>query len=638
MRTSPRWGPCAALVGAGLLVSIPLGAQRPPTESIDRFLREHLAAIPNPGFSVVVVRGGEVLFQKGYGVEVAGQGAPMTARSPVAIGSQTKSFTAVAIMRLVEQGKVDLDAPVVRYLPWFRTADRRGAEITVRMLLHNTSGIPSEDRWLASRETDESAIEREVRGLSRLPLVRAPGKSFEYSNENWSVAGAIITAVSGLPYSAFLEQEVLRPLGMTRSTTALARFGEIGALWGHRARPNGVAPAAPRFLAVGLPAGSELRASAEDMGRYLTMLLRGGTTDRGRFLSEASVRELFLPGSYTTVSMPDVGVVEGRTGYAMGWATAEVDGRTVIHHGGDAIVMGSWTMIDTTTRIAASLLYNGPALDSYRYPSKISVVNNLLHLAAGEPLSDYGRPKETDPTRNDYELPADRLDRYVGEYLSGEGQRLTIAKAASGDRLLLDMTAGSNRYEYEIDFASEASAVLRNISGGLVTSFLVTPEGRVTGLAGGVSGGTFRKRSAAELAKVQDLRSPSGRVRIQLPRSWIVRWSGDGFEARDGADTAAVIRGVTIASGHFDTTRSVPASVRQRSETIGRLEWQERWWTEGEDAAARQRLVAITSEGGVAYQVSVATRVGRMTALLRDAIVPLLTTVEFAQPRSVASQ
>ncbi len=618
---------------AALLAAVamsPLPAQTPAApviQALDRFLTQHLAEIPNPGFSAVVVQNGRVIFQKGYGVEVAGGRRPLTARSPIAMGSQTKSFTAVAIMKLVEQGKVDLDAPVVRYLPWFRTADRRGAEITVRMLLHNTSGIPSADRGFYSQETDESAIEREVRGLSRVPLVRAPGKSFEYSNENWGVAGAIITAVSGLPYSTYLEREILEPLGMTQSSTALARFSQIGALSGHAAGPTGVTPAAPRFLAVALPAGSEFRASAEDMGRYLAMLLRGGATPRGRLLREESVRQLFVPGSFTTVSMPEMGMIGGKSGYAMGWAVVEADGRTLIHHGGDAIVMGSWTMIDTLTRTAASLLYNGPSLDPYRYPSKVWVVNNLLHIAAGQPLSDLGRPRETDPTLNDFELPADRFDRYVGTYLSEEGQRLAITKAPAGDRLRLDMAAGSIRYSYDLDFAGDASAVLRNVGGSAVTSFLVTPSGQVTGLSGGVPGGVFRKRSPAELARIQEIRSPTGRLLIQLPKSWRVRWTGDGFEAWNSADTASVIRG-SLVGGAAEDSASPAAGARQRSETVGRFEWREWWWTDGDGERRRQRMNATTSAGGVTVRLSVAASAGGMTALVRDAMVPLMTTLE----------
>ena len=620
-----RWG-----LAASILLTTPASAQM--AARLDAFLKQHLADIPNPGFSAVVVRGGEIIFQKGYGVEVAGTGRPMTAQSPVAIGSQTKSLTAVAMMRLVERGAVDLDAPVVRYLPWFKTADRRGSEITIRMLLHNTSGIPSEDRGFFSQDTDESAAEREVRGLSRVPLVRAPGKSFEYSNENWTVAGAVIAAVSGVPYSTFLEREVLRPLGMTRSSTALARFPEIGALWGHYAGADGVRPAEPRFLAVALAAGSELRVTAEDMGRYLAMLLRKGRVGGEQFLSERSVRELFAPGSVTTVDMPDMGVMGGKAGYAMGWVVMEADGRTIIQHGGDAVVMGSWTVIDTVTNTAASILYNGPTLDAYRYPSKVWVVNNLLHLAAGQPLSDLGRPKELDPTRNDYELPARLLDRYVGTYLSAEGQRLTIRRDAGADRLLLDMAAGPMRYGYALDFASEASAVLRNVSGAVVTQFLVTPGGQVTGLAGGVPGGVYRKRSEAEAAKIQEARSISGRLTVQLPRRWTVRWDGDAFEARDSADSSMVVRGSVVGGG---AAPPGPAAAPIRSETIGRYEWSRRTWLDGQGPATRQRIALTTALGGTGFRLDAAAPPGRLTALLRDVVVPLLTTLELGAFQAV---
>lgn len=608
------------------LVVAPAAGQRPVRDRLDTFLQRHLAEIPNPGFSAVVVRGDEVLLEKGYGVEVAGARRPMTAETPIAIGSQTKSLTAVAMMRLVERGLVDLDAPVVRYLPWFRTADRRGAEVTVRMLLHNTSGIPSQDRWLASQDTDEGAIEREVRSLSRVPLVRAPGKSFEYANENWDVAGAVISAVSGLPYSTFMDREVLEPLGMTRSTTALARFKDIGALWGHQAEPDGVRPAAPRFLAMALPAGSELRATARDMGRYLMMLLAKGRGRDRRFLTEESIRLLFTPGSITTVSMPEMGVIGGRSGYAMGWVVMDIDGRTVIQHGGDAIVMGSWTMIDTVANTAASILYNGPTLDSYRWPSKVWVVNNLLHLAAGEPLSDAGRPKEADPTSNDFDLPPEQFDRYVGSYLSAEGQRLTIRRAADGMRLLLDMTAGSVRYAYQLDFASEASVVLRNIAGAAVAQFLVAPNGRVTGIAGGLpGGGSFQKRSEAELGRIQEIRSPTGRLVGELPRRWSIRWAGETFEARDPASPTTVLRGAIRRGGLRDSgTGGTPT----RSETIGRYEWTRRVWSEGEGANARQRLAMITESGNVRFELEAASPPGRITTLLRDAVVPLLTMLD----------
>ena len=622
-------------LAAQVVLTSPAAAQRATPravrDSIDRFLARHLREIPVPGFSAVVVKNGAVILSKGYGVEVAGTKRRMTSRSPVAIGSQTKSITAIAIMRLVEAGRIDLDAPVVRYLPWFRTADNRGGEITVRMLLHNTSGIPSADKWVYSQDSDEAAVERAVRGLSSVSLARAPGKSFEYANENWSIAGAIIEAVSGVRYSAFLEREFFRPLGMTHSSTARDRFADIGALWGHFAEPNGVAPAGPRFLASALAAGSELRMTSDDMGKYLAMLLRKGAVGRSRYLSEASVAKLFAPGSITTVSLPEMGVKGGKSGYAMGWVIVDVDGRTVINHGGSAIVMSSWTIIDTLTGTAASVLYGGPTLDAYHYPPPLWLVNNLLHIANGEPLSTFGRPTESDPTRNTFELAAVHFDRYVGSYLSGDGFRATITRAAGGDRLLFSMDAGATRNRSELDFVTASSAVLRNISGSAPIAFTISPTGTVTGFAGGLPGGAYRRRGNDELARVQELRSPGRRVVIQLPRDWVATFRGDSFVAQRGLDSTTRLRGAL--SGNPAVLPSAPR-LYTRSETIGRYEWTRRTWTDPAGVDARQRTQLVTRVGNAWFTLNAEVPPGRLTAALRDVIVPLLSTIELKAERS----
>jgi CubicO group peptidase (beta-lactamase class C family) len=615
-----------SLVALPLLLTAPAAAQSASRsavrDSLDRFLARHLQEIPVPGFSAVVVRNGSVILSKGYGVAVAGTSQRMTAQSPIAIGSQTKSITAVAIMRLVEAGRVELDAPVVRYLPWFRTGDNRGGEITVRMLLHNTSGIPSADRWLYSQDTDEGAMEREVRGLSSVALGRAPGKSFEYANENWSILGSIIESVSGMRYSAFLEQEFFRPLGMTHSSTARDRFASIGALWGHAATPDGVTPAGPRFVAVALAAGSELRMSADDMGRFLSMLLAKGKAGRTRYLTEASVAQLFVPGSVTTISLPEMGVRGGKSGYAMGWVLAEADGRTVINHGGSAVVMSSWTMLDTATGTAASVLYNGPPLDAYRYPGQLWLVNNLLHITNGEPLSQFGRPTEGDPTRNTFEPEDANLDRYTGRYLSSDGFSATISRSASGAPLLFSMDAGAMRIRAAVDFASASSAVLRTVTGATPVAFTITRAGQVTGVSGGLPGGAFRKRSVEELARTREARSPDGRIGLQLPRDWVVRFRGSSFVAQRGADTATRLSG-TLSSA----TASLPSAQRVtvRSETIGRYAWVRRTWT---DASARQLTRIATRVGNEWFELDASVPSGRLTSALRDVIVPLLSTIE----------
>jgi len=626
------------LVSPALFGSIDTGKAQPITAealserraAIDDFLLRHMAETPLPGLSAVVVKGADMVFSRGYGVEVVGHDRPMTEHSPVAIGSLTKSFTALAVMQLVDQGKVDLKQPITRYLPWFQTADRKEQEITVASLLYNTSGIPSEDAWVHSRDTSEDAIEAGVRALGKSPLVRTPGQSFEYSNENWSVLGAMITQITGLPYSSYLQQQLLAAMDMDRSTTALSQFDSLGVLYGHHADVKGVRAAGPRFLASALPAGSELRVSAENMGHYLITLLNGGVYRGNRVLSDKSTQALFKPGIEFTVNMPDMGVKGGRAGYAMGWVVVEVDGRTLIHHGGDAIIMGSWTAIDPATGTAASLLYNGPVLDAYRYPQKIWVVNNLLHLINGEPLSDFGLPVEDDPTANDYHLPEKYLDRYVGTYVTGTGLKLAISKSADGKKLRSDASPGELQIVQELDFLSESSAVMRNISGATPIDFIMTPQKVVTGATGGPLRAPLRKRRVDETAGLRSSRSADGRVAVMLPSAWRVLWIGSSFEANaPGSSQPALIgRETSVTAQEFaaDIQGQVDAYPPQlRSATVGGYYWQQVVWQE---ADGTQKLASFTEAGGVRYQIELQAEFGQLTRSIREALIPVLQDFE----------
>jgi hypothetical protein len=375
--------------------------------------------------------------------------------------------------------------------------------------------------------------------------------------------------------------------------------------------------------------------SSDDMGKFLVMMLRKGMSGRSRYLREASIARLFVPGSITTVSLPELGMTSGKSAYAMGWVVVQADGRTVINHSGNAVVMSSWTIIDTLTGTAASVLYGGPALDPYRYPGQLWLVNNLLHIANGEPLSSVGRPAELDPTRDSFELPSASFARYVGTYLSSDGLRSTIAKSSDGSHLLFSMDAGAVRTRSEIDFVTPSSAVLRNIAGSAQITFTVTPSGAVTGFAAGVAGGAFRTRASDELARVQEVRSPDGRIGIQLPRDWSVQFSADSFAAQLGNDTTTRVRGALSR-----TAGAVPVATRlsERSETIGQYEWTRRTWTDGAGVAARQRTQLVTRVGDAWFELNAEVPPGRLTAVLRDVIVPMLTTIELSADRSATGR
>src|SRR4030095_13300531 len=151
----------------------------------------------------------------------------------IAVGSITKSFTALAVMHLVEKGKLNLDDHVVKYLPWFHTVNREQSDkITIRMLLNNTSGLYSPNTT-PTYDLSDSVIENFVKNLSSIYLYKEPGNSYEYSNTAFVVAGLVISKVSGISYASFLEKEIFLPLGLKHTTAKPEAFARMDISYGH---------------------------------------------------------------------------------------------------------------------------------------------------------------------------------------------------------------------------------------------------------------------------------------------------------------------------------------------------------------------------------------------------------------------
>jgi CubicO group peptidase (beta-lactamase class C family) len=190
----------SVLLGAVLALILRLFAKRASAKSvsnsasddaIDTYIEGQMHRLKMPGISLAIVEGDQILHLRGFGQARPGGEAP-TPQTPFLIGSLTKSFTALAVMQLVEAGKIDPDVPIQSYLPWFRVADpQASAQITVRHLLSQTSGLPtlSGEIQLADFDTGPGAAERQARALSTRVLTRPVGSAFEYSNSNYNLLG-----------------------------------------------------------------------------------------------------------------------------------------------------------------------------------------------------------------------------------------------------------------------------------------------------------------------------------------------------------------------------------------------------------------------------------------------------------------
>lgn len=218
----------------------------------------------------------------GERVALGARGDGVDGQSPFVLGSVSKSFTALAVMQLVDAGSVSLDAPVSDYLPGFTTATP-DAVITVRQLLEPTSGLPSSAGLALLLRPDES-LEQRVRAASGVALVSTPGAEFHYCNLNYAVLGLIVERVSGQPFGAYVQQQIFDPLGMDRSHASLPDARADALVAGSTPWFGLDVPTKTGSAPGGAPDGY-LVSTAADMARYLRFQLGDGTADGERVVS-----------------------------------------------------------------------------------------------------------------------------------------------------------------------------------------------------------------------------------------------------------------------------------------------------------------------------------------------------------------
>ena len=188
-------------------------------EKVEPIIQDVMKSYELTGLAIGIVRDNEIVYAKGFGVKNMETEEPITTKSLFHMASVSKPFSATAIMQFVEQGKVDLDDPVVKYLPYFKLNDERYKEITIRQMLGHISGMPDVSNYHWDKpEYDDAALERYVRSLADEKLIAAPGERFSYSNMAFEVLGDLIAKVSGMSFEDYVKKNILDPLEMHEST------------------------------------------------------------------------------------------------------------------------------------------------------------------------------------------------------------------------------------------------------------------------------------------------------------------------------------------------------------------------------------------------------------------------------------
>lgn len=276
-----------------------------------------------PGLAVAIVQDGTIVYQHSLGE--AARGRVVTPSTPFVLGSLSKSFTALAIMQLIEAGKLDLDAPVQRSLPWFCLRDRvASSHITLRHLLTHTSGISRfAGRVLLSGRGGKTR-EQSVRELSKVQLSHPVGSRFEYSNTNYLIAGLLVEIASGMSYEEYIQEHIFHPLQMTTSFTSEQQARHHGMAQGHRWWFGRPVPFHAPFLDDALPA-AYLLSSAQDMARYLLACLD----------ASVSSNSLLSPQGFAEMFRPQAPVPGKDSSYGLGWRIEHIGDEPIIRHGGE---------------------------------------------------------------------------------------------------------------------------------------------------------------------------------------------------------------------------------------------------------------------------------------------------------------
>lgn len=344
--------------------------------AIDAYITEQMNELGLPGMALGIVQNGQIAHLQAFGVADS-SGRAVTPQTPFYLGSVTKSFTALAVMQLVEEGKIDLDVPVQTYLPWFALADKEAAAtITVRNLLNQTTGISTKDgnRFWASQQ----GVEAFVREIDTIQPTQPVGSTYQYSNINFMIAGLIVEKASRQSYAEYVSQHIFEPLEMRHSYASHAPALADGLADGHHYMLGHAFKDKRAMPPASLPAGA-LIASVEDLSHYAIAQLDDGRYGDTSILSPQGVAELHAPAIPRTPEDHH---------YAMGWNVGVIDGIPTVWHAGDSGQFRAMVLLMPDAGSGFVLLANATGYEQMSQIEGVSIgVFSMLNGKPAAPLS-----------------------------------------------------------------------------------------------------------------------------------------------------------------------------------------------------------------------------------------------------------
>ncbi len=422
---------------------------------VDDYIQALMAEYDVAGTSIALVEDGSVVYTQGYGVRSTTTGDPVTPDTLFCIGSVTKSVTAAGIELLVDQGQLDLDTPIIEYVPDFKLSDPDAtAKLTLRHLLAQTSGLPGTDAaWYLGNLADQQAV---LDHIATLPLTAQPGEKYQYDNYNYVLAGHVLEQVTGQTWEDFIREQLFAPLDMRSAAFDVPSM---------QASPNFAAPHTMDLrnglqpmpfretLDLIAPAGA-LNLSVNDLAQYMLFQLGDGSP----VMAQARLDEMHTQqAAFPTADAQQDQTTFMSVGYSLGWMNGFFRGYPLVWHNGS--IDGYYTFVLmvpplhlgiavlTNTQGPSELMSQVAALALMRWMTEDTLdtqIDDVVNQQTGYDPST--RQIMLGQARN-YQLNPAALDPLVGDYTSSFAE---ISVVNEDGTLYLDVDQGAGLQHLEM--------------------------------------------------------------------------------------------------------------------------------------------------------------------------------------------
>lgn len=370
---------------------------------LDKLIAEQVTDKRLPALSIALVDDQRVVWAKGYGFQDRGKKVPASAETVYRVGSVSKLFTDVAVMQLVEQGKLDLDTPVAHYLPDFKPTTKPEYEpITLRMLMAHRSGLVREPPVGNYFDPTDPTLKKTVASLNGVPLVYPPGERIKYSNAAVGVIGYTLQKTQHEQFEKYVQRTVLDPLGMKSSsflpTPAVKQHLADAVMWTYHGREF----PAPTFELGMAPAGC-MYSTVLDLAKFQSCLFAGGKIGGTQLLKPGTIDQMFTP------QFAKPGEKEG---FGLGFYVDEFEGHKRVSHSGAVYGFATDWIALPGEKLGVVVVCSRDVANGLIHRIADDALRLMVAVKAGKPLPKVERSEP---------LPAEEARKLAGRYRGETG-------------------------------------------------------------------------------------------------------------------------------------------------------------------------------------------------------------------------